>query len=105
MRLRAASLSAGQLVSGASVKFRGVAVGNVESVTVLPSGEAVMIEMSVRPDLAIPAEAAVLVAPESFFGDWQAEIITRRASTGCTRFWNTRKRECSRGSRCPTSPG
>jgi len=77
VRLRAASLSAGQLVSGASVKFRGVAVGNVESVTVLPSGEAVMIEMSVRPDLAIPAEAAVLVAPESFFGDWQAEIITQ----------------------------
>lgn len=75
--LRAASLSAGQLVAGASVKFRGVAVGSVESVTVVPSGEAVMIEMSVRPDLAIPREAAVLVAPESFFGDWQAEIITR----------------------------
>ena len=75
--LRAASLSAGQLVAGASVKFRGVAVGSVESVTVVPSGEAVMIEMSVRPDLAIPTEAAVLVAPESFFGDWQAEIITR----------------------------
>lgn len=77
VRLRAASLSAGQLVSGASVKFRGVTVGNVESVTVLPTGEAVMIEMSVRPDLAIPDEAGVLVAPESFFGDWQAEIITR----------------------------
>lgn len=77
VRMRAASLSAGQLVSGASVKFRGVTVGSVESVTVVPSGEAVMIEMSVRPDLAIPAEAAVLVAPESFFGDWQAEIITR----------------------------
>jgi len=75
--LRAASPSAGQLVAGASVKFRGVAVGRVESVAVVPSGEAVMIEMSVRPDLAIPPDAAVLVAPESFFGDWQAEIIAR----------------------------
>ena len=77
LMLRAASPSAGQLVAGASVRFRGVAVGRVESVAVVPSGEAVMIEMSVRPDLAIPADAAVLVAPESFFGDWQAEIITR----------------------------
>lgn len=77
VRLRAASPSVGQLVAGASVKFRGVAVGRVESVAVVPSGEAVMIEMRVRPDLAIPPDAAVLVAPESFFGDWQAEIITR----------------------------
>lgn len=77
VRLRAASPSAGQLVAGASVKFRGVAVGRVESVAVVPSGEAVMIEMRVRPDLAVPPDAAVLVAPESFFGDWQAEIITR----------------------------
>ena len=75
--LRAASSSAGQLVAGASVRFRGVAVGRVESVAVVPSGEAVMIEMSVDPELAIPEDAAVLVAPESFFGDWQAEIITR----------------------------
>ena len=77
LMLRAATPSAGQLVAGASVKFRGVAVGRVESVAVVPSGEAVMIEMSVRPDLAIPPGAAVLVAPESFFGDWQAEIIAR----------------------------
>ena len=77
LMLRAASPSAGQLVAGASVKFRGVAVGRVESVAVVPSGEAVMIEMSVRPDLAIPPDAAVLLAPESFFGDWQAEIIAR----------------------------
>lgn len=75
--LRAASTSVGQLVEGASVKFRGVAVGRVESVEVVPSGEAVLIDMSVRPDLVIPADAAVLIAPESMFGDWQAEIIRR----------------------------
>ncbi|MDE2876700.1 MAG: MlaD family protein [Gemmatimonadota bacterium] len=75
--LRTASTGVGQLVAGASVKFRGVAVGRVESVAVVPSGEAVMVEMTVRPDLAIPADAAVVIAPESFFGDWQAEITTR----------------------------
>ncbi len=75
--IRAASTGVGQLVEGASVKFRGVAVGRVESVAVVPSGEAVLIEMSVRPDLIIPSDAAVLIAPESMFGDWQAEIIRR----------------------------
>ena len=75
--LRTASTSVGQLVAGASVKFRGVAVGRVEAVSVVPTGEAVMVEMSVRPDLAIPTDAAVVIAPESFFGDWQAEITTR----------------------------
>lgn len=75
--LRTASTSVGQLVAGASVKFRGVSVGRVGSVTVVPSGEAVMVEMTVRPDLVFPADAAVLIAPESMFGDWQAEITTR----------------------------
>ena len=73
--IQAASTSVGQLVAGASVKFRGVAVGRVEAVSVVPSGEAVMIDMTVRPDLIIPLDAAVLIAPESMFGDWQAEII------------------------------
>ncbi len=75
--VRAAVATAGQLVEGAAVKFRGVAVGRVESVSVLPSGEAVMIEMTVRPDLAVPDDAAALIAPESMFGDWQVEIIRR----------------------------
>lgn len=75
--LRSASTSVGQLVAGASVKFRGVAVGRVRSVSLVPSGEAVMVEMTVRPDLVIPADATVVLAPESLFGDWQAEITTR----------------------------
>ena len=75
--LRAASATVGQLVEGASVKFRGVSVGRVEGVAVVPNGEAVMVEMTVRPDLVIPPDAAVLIAPESMFGDWQAEIIRR----------------------------
>ena len=75
--LRTASASVGALVPGAVVKFRGVTVGRVESIAVLPSGEAVMVEMRVLPDLIIPANAAVLLAPESVFGEWQAEILDR----------------------------
>lgn len=76
-QLRTASASVGALVPGAVVKFRGVSVGRVESIEVLPSGEAVMVEMRVVPELAIPDNAAVLLAPESVFGEWQAEIVDR----------------------------
>ena len=76
-QLRTASASVGQLVPGAMVKFRGVTVGRVEGIEVLPSGEAVMVDMSVLPGLIVPANAAVLLAPESVFGEWQAEILDR----------------------------
>lgn len=75
--LRTAATSVGALVPGAVVKFRGVTVGRVESIEVLPSGEAVMVEMRVLPELVIPENAAVLLAPESVFGEWQAEILDR----------------------------
>ncbi len=75
VELRAATANVGQLVAGAAVKFRGVSVGRVDAVNVTPSGDAVMVHMSVRPELVLPADAAVLLAPESVFGDWQAEIL------------------------------
>ncbi len=75
--LRTAATSVGALVRGAVVKFRGVTVGSVGSIEVLPSGEAVMVEMRVLEELVIPANAAVLLAPESMFGEWQAEILDR----------------------------
>ncbi|MCY3809067.1 MAG: MlaD family protein [Gemmatimonadetes bacterium] len=81
LALRAASPNAGQLVAGGSVKFRGVQVGRVSSVAVVPSGEAVMVEMTVMPDLVLPSDPAMLIAPESFFGDWQAEIVNRSEHT------------------------
>lgn len=77
MQLRTASASVGALAPGAMVKFRGVAVGHVQSIELIPSGEAVMVEMSVRPELVIPDNAGVLLAPESVFGEWQAEILDR----------------------------
>ncbi len=77
VQIRTASSSVGQLVAGAAVKFRGVSVGHVDAVNVAPNGEAVIVDMSVRPELVLPPNAAVLLAPESVFGDWQAEILNR----------------------------
>ena len=75
--IRTAATSVGQLAGGASVKFRGVNVGKVETVSVAPTGDAVLVTMTVNPDLVLPDAAAVLLSPESMFGDWQAEIVSR----------------------------
>lgn len=77
IEIRTAASSVGALAPGAVVKFRGVSVGRVESIEVVPSGEAVMVGMRVRPGLVLPDSAGVLLAPESLFGEWQAEILDR----------------------------
>ncbi|NNM31480.1 MAG: MCE family protein, partial [Gemmatimonadetes bacterium] len=74
----AVSTSVGQLMEGAPVKFRGVNVGQVESVRVTDDGQAVLLDMRIQEELQIPRNAAVLIAPESMFGDWQAEIVDRQ---------------------------
>ncbi len=68
-----------QLRAGNSVKFRGVEIGEVTDVQVEPTGEAVRVWLSLDGEVVIPPEAVVLLAPESFFGDWQAEIVTRES--------------------------
>ena len=65
----------GQLMNGNGVKLRGVNIGQVQAITVEPNGEAVRIRMRVRDDVRLPDNRAVLLAPENFFGDWQAEIV------------------------------
>lgn len=69
----------GQLMNGNSVKLRGVTIGRVVGVSVEPDGRAVRVRMRIRDDVLLPADPAVLVAPESLFGDWQAEIVPRSA--------------------------
>ncbi len=68
-------LEVGQLMNGNSVKLRGVAIGRVQSIAVEPNGGAVRVRMRIRADVVLPAVSAVLLAPESMFGDWQAEIV------------------------------
>jgi phospholipid/cholesterol/gamma-HCH transport system substrate-binding protein len=66
-----------QLSPGSVVKFRGVQVGRVSSIEVEGDGQAVRVMLSLTEDIALPDDAAVLLAPESFFGDWQADIVRR----------------------------
>lgn len=67
----------GQITAGNPVKFRGVRVGSVRNVEVLPDGSLVRVTFRVQGDLRVPPDAVVVLSPESFFGDWQAEIHSR----------------------------
>jgi phospholipid/cholesterol/gamma-HCH transport system substrate-binding protein len=67
----------GQLLTGSSVKFRGVPIGRVDAIALEPGGDAVIVTMSISGDVRLPADRVVVLAPESMFGDWQAEIVSR----------------------------
>lgn len=77
MELRARFDQVGQLQEGNSVKFRGVPIGRVDAIDLDPLGTGVIITMRVKSDLRLPEDPVVLLAPESMFGDWQAEIFPR----------------------------
>jgi phospholipid/cholesterol/gamma-HCH transport system substrate-binding protein len=66
-----------QLLTGSSVKFRGVPIGRVESIALEPGGGAVIVTMTVSSEARLPEDRVVILAPESMFGDWQAEIVSR----------------------------
>jgi len=66
-----------QLAPGNPVKLRGVKIGSVGSIDVEPNGQAVRIHLNLEGPVAMPPDAVVLLAPESFFGGWQAEIASR----------------------------
>jgi len=66
----------GQLMRGNSVKLRGVTIGQVQGISVEPNGASVRVRMRIREEVVLPADRAVLLAPESMFGDWQAEIVS-----------------------------
>jgi phospholipid/cholesterol/gamma-HCH transport system substrate-binding protein len=67
-----------QLLEGSKVKFRGVPIGRVERIRLEQGGAAVIVTMTIDSDVSLPEDPAVMLAPESLFGDWQAEIISRR---------------------------
>lgn len=73
----AAFRDVGLLSPGNRVKMRGVTVGRVEEVTLLPGSEGVAVEMTLTDGLTLPSDVGVVLAAESFFGDWQAEIVSR----------------------------
>lgn len=68
--------SAGQLAEGNSVTYRGVRIGQVTTIAVLPDGSGVRVSLLLERDVALPRDAVAILQPESLFGDWQAEIVS-----------------------------
>jgi len=68
----------GQLLPGNEVKLRGVPIGRVDDIALEQDGRAVIITLSIQGEVPLPEDPVVLLSPESFFGDWQAEILPRR---------------------------
>jgi phospholipid/cholesterol/gamma-HCH transport system substrate-binding protein len=67
----------GQLQTGNAVKLRGVPVGQVEEIALEQRGVGVIVKMKIDQDVQLPDDPVVILSPESFFGDWQAEIFPR----------------------------
>jgi phospholipid/cholesterol/gamma-HCH transport system substrate-binding protein len=67
----------GQIQRGNPVKLRGVHIGRVEAITLNPAAHGVEVRLSVGSDVRLPDDPVVLLAPESVFGEWQAEIHSR----------------------------
>jgi phospholipid/cholesterol/gamma-HCH transport system substrate-binding protein len=75
--VRARFREVGQLLTGSSVKYRGVPIGRVENIALEPGGGAVIVTMTISSDVRLPGDPVVILAPESMFGDWQAELVSR----------------------------
>lgn len=69
--------SVGQLSEGNPVTYRGVRIGQVALVRVDPGGQVVRVTLLLEESVELPDDAAVVLGPESLFGDWQAEIVSR----------------------------
>ncbi|HET7321525.1 MAG TPA: MlaD family protein [Longimicrobiaceae bacterium] len=66
----------GELSKGSAVKYRGVQIGRVTEIALAAGGQGVEVSMEVKPDVVIPADAAVVLAPASLFGDWEAQLVS-----------------------------
>lgn len=68
--------SVGQLSNGNAVTYRGVPIGQVAGIAVEPGGTGVRVTLLIDEEVTLPDDAAVVLGPESLFGDWQAEIVS-----------------------------
>ena len=69
----------GELRPGNPVKRNGVQVGRVLAIELAAEGNGVLVRMEIDPDLVLPPQPGVVLAPASLFGDWQANIVSRSA--------------------------
>ncbi|MGH7475179.1 MAG: MlaD family protein [Longimicrobiales bacterium] len=72
----------GQLAPGNVVKLRGVPIGRVDELELEPASGGVIVTATVASSVALPEDAVMLLAPESLFGDWQAELFPRSRFPG-----------------------
>lgn len=75
--IRARFRNIGAVLKGNDVKLRGVPIGRVETVALEEDGEAVQITMTIDASVQLPEDPVVVLSAESFFGDWQAQILPR----------------------------
>jgi phospholipid/cholesterol/gamma-HCH transport system substrate-binding protein len=73
----AAFARVGALQVGNPVTYRGVNIGRIRKIEISPRGTGVYVTMGVRGDLEMEGDAGVVLSPASFFGDWQAEIVSQ----------------------------
>jgi phospholipid/cholesterol/gamma-HCH transport system substrate-binding protein len=78
--LKAVFTEVGVLAEGSPVKYRGVRVGRVSKIELAPLGDGVVVSMGVDDKVVLPPDAGALIAPESFFGDWQVALVSRAAT-------------------------
>jgi len=88
----AAFSEVGLLAEGSPVKYRGVRIGRVEKINLAERGNGVFATLSVDPRVTLPPDAAVVLSAESFFGDWQAAIVSRGAVEVRELAWSTAPR-------------
>ena len=69
--------SVGQLSEGNPVTYRGVRIGQTASIDVEPGGSGVRVTLLLTEEVELPSDPGVVLGPESLFGDWQAEIVSR----------------------------
>lgn len=69
--------SAGQLAEGNAVTYRGVRIGQVTTIGVLPDGSGVRVTLLLESEVVLPPDPVAVLAPESFFGNGQIEIVSR----------------------------
>lgn len=66
----------GLIRPGSSVTFRGMRVGRVRELHVATGGDVVRVSFDLDDAVPLPDDAAVVLSPESMFGDWQAQIVS-----------------------------
>jgi phospholipid/cholesterol/gamma-HCH transport system substrate-binding protein len=69
---------------GNPVMYRGVTVGRVTDIRLVPEGNGVFVTMRVDPDVQYPSDVAVVLASQSLFGDWMASLVSERTARELT---------------------